>query len=80
MPDLSLLHGWSSIVAGYAAVQMPMVAGLVRGRGAWHRYLASPLVAAPMAVLVAGAASLSMPLLSAFGARRGLPNSRLRRS
>ncbi len=72
MPDLSLLHGWSSIVAGYAAVQMPMVAGLVRGRGAWHRYLASPLVAAPMAVLVAGAASLSMPLLSAFGGAQGV--------
>ncbi len=72
MPDTSLLHGWSIIVAGYAAVQVPMVVGLARGRGAWHRYFASPLVAAPMAALVAGATALSAPLLSVLGGAQGI--------
>jgi Type IV secretion-system coupling protein DNA-binding domain len=72
MLDTSLLHGWASLAAGYAAVQAPMVAGLVRGRGAWHRYVASPLVAAPMAALVAGAMSLSAPLLSVLGSAQGI--------
>ena len=72
MLDSALLHGWSSLAAGFAAVQVPMVAGLVRGRGAWHRYVASPLVAAPMAALIAGTVSLSAPLLSALGSAQGI--------
>ena len=64
----ALLQGWTSVCSAYAAVQMPMVVGLVRGRqGPWQRYLASPLVAAPLMALVAGAMSLSAPLLSFLG-------------
>ena len=32
-----LLHGWSGVFFAYAAVQLPMFAGLVRGGGAWQR-------------------------------------------
>jgi hypothetical protein len=68
----SLLHGWSSVLIGYAAVQLPMVAGLVRGGGAWHRFIASPLVAAPLMALVGGVMSVSTPLLSYLGSVRGV--------
>jgi hypothetical protein len=67
----SLAHGWPSVLFGYAAVQLPMVAGLVRGGGAWHRYMTSPLVAAPLMALVGGAMSVSAPLLSYLGNVRG---------
>jgi hypothetical protein len=68
----SLMHGWPSVLFGYAAVQLPMVAGLVRGGGAWHRYVTSPLVAAPFMALVGGVMSVSTPLLSYLGSARGV--------
>ena len=68
----SLMHGWPGVFFGYAAVQLPMVAGLVRGGGAWHRYITSPLVAAPLMALVGGAMSISAPLLSYLGSVRGV--------
>lgn len=67
MPGASLAQGWWDVLVGYGAVQVPMLAGLVRGRGPWHRFAASPLVAAPMAALIGGAMSLSGPLLSVLG-------------
>jgi hypothetical protein len=68
----ALMHGWQSVLFGYAAVQLPMFAGLVRGGGAWHRYVSSPLVAAPLMALVGGAVSVSAPLLSYLGSVRGV--------
>ncbi|MGA2398177.1 MAG: type IV secretion system DNA-binding domain-containing protein [Steroidobacteraceae bacterium] len=68
----SLIHGWPSVLIGYAAVQLPMVVGLARSGGAWHRLIASPLVAAPLAALVEGAMSASTPLLSYLGSVRGV--------
>jgi hypothetical protein len=68
----ALTHGWPSLFLGYAAVQLPMVAGLMRGHGAWHRFIASPLVAAPLTALVGGAMSISTPLLSYLGSVRGV--------
>jgi hypothetical protein len=68
----SLMQGWTGLFLSYAAVQLPMVAGLVRGGGAWHRYIASPLVAAPLTALVGGAMSLSTPLLSYLGSVGGV--------
>jgi type IV secretory pathway TraG/TraD family ATPase VirD4 len=54
----SLLHGWSGVVLAYGAVQVPMLAGLVRARADFHKYLQSPLVAAPLTAAVAlGAAA-----------------------
>jgi type IV secretory pathway TraG/TraD family ATPase VirD4 len=72
MPGEALMHGWPSVFFAYAAVQLPMIAGLVRGGGAWHRYIASPIVAAPLMALVGGAMSISAPLLSYLGSVRGV--------
>jgi type IV secretory pathway TraG/TraD family ATPase VirD4 len=68
----ALMHGWPSVFFGYATVQLPMIAGLARGGGAWHRYMTSPLVAAPLMALVGGAMSISAPLLSYLGSVRGV--------
>ena len=55
-----LLHGWTGILMGYAAVQGPMLAGLARARANFGQYLFSPMVAAPLtAVAAVAAAALS---------------------
>jgi type IV secretory pathway TraG/TraD family ATPase VirD4 len=54
-----LLHGWTGILMGFAAVQGPMVAGLARARANFQQYLFSPMVAAPLtAVALAATAGL----------------------
>jgi len=53
MIDAALTHGWSGIGLAYAAVQAPMVAGLIRVRAQFHHYLLSPLVAAPLTAVAA---------------------------
>jgi type IV secretory pathway TraG/TraD family ATPase VirD4 len=53
MIDEALLHGWSGIVFVYAAVQAPMIAGLIRVRAQFHHYVMSPLVAAPLTAVAA---------------------------
>jgi type IV secretory pathway TraG/TraD family ATPase VirD4 len=51
------LHGWSGLVIAYAAVQGPMIAGLISARAKFYQYAASPLVAVPlMAVAAMGSA------------------------
>ena len=47
----SLLHGWPGLLAAYAAVQAPMLAGLVRARAPVVKALGSPLIAAPLTLL-----------------------------
>ena len=51
----SLLHGWSGAALAYGAVQVPMLAGLVRSRAEFRKFLQSPLVAAAIAL---GAAAI----------------------
>jgi len=53
MIDAALTHGWSGIGLAYAAVQAPMIAGLIRVRAQFHHYLLSPLVAAPLTAVAA---------------------------
>ena len=53
MIDAALMHGWSGIGLAYAAVQAPMIAGLIRVRAQFHHYLLSPLVAAPLTAIAA---------------------------
>jgi hypothetical protein len=68
MLGASIAQGWSSALWAYAAVQVPMVIGLVKGRGPWQKFLASPLVAAPLAAVAGGAAAAAGSLLSGLGA------------
>jgi hypothetical protein len=72
MPGEALLHGWPSLFVGYAAVQLPMIAGLARGGAPWHRFMTSPLVAGPLMALVGGAMTISAPLLSYLGSVQGV--------
>ena len=60
----ALLHGWSGIAVAYAAVQVPMIAGLIRARAQLHHYLLSPIVAVPLT----GAAAAGIALLAHHGA------------
>ena len=55
----SLLHGWSGVAFAFSAVEVPLLAGLARGRSAYRHYFLSPLVAAPLTAIVAGGVGLS---------------------
>ena len=71
--SVALIHGWSGIMLAYASVQAPMVAGLMRGRAAFHKYFASPLVAAPLTAVVGIGMTAVAPLMTAVGiAEHGL--------
>ena len=52
------LHGWSGLALGYAAVQGPMIAGLIRARATISHYVLSPLVAAPLTAIVAAGSAM----------------------
>ena len=62
-----LLQGWSGLGMAYMSVQAPMIAGLVRARAPFHRYLVSPIVAAPLTAIVAAGAAVSGALLAHWG-------------
>jgi type IV secretory pathway TraG/TraD family ATPase VirD4 len=53
-----LVHGSHGLAWAYGAVQVPMLAGLWRAQAAAHKYLLSPLVAATLTGLAAGAAAM----------------------
>jgi hypothetical protein len=55
----------------YAAVQGPMLVGLIQGRTSFARVLASPLVAAPVTAAVGTALTLSAPMLHSMGLTAG---------
>ena len=51
MPGPGLLHGWSGLFSAFAAVQGPLLAGLLHGRSSLRTLLLSPLIAAPLTAL-----------------------------
>src|ERR1700677_4910105 len=63
-----MTQGWSGLALTYAAVQVPMAWGVVRNGGAWHKLLASPLVAAPLTAIVGASLWAAGPVLSIVGA------------
>jgi type IV secretion system coupling TraD/TrwB family protein len=65
---LENLAGLAGVALPYAAVQVPMLVALARARGAWHRFLVSPLVAAPLTLVVGGGMAVIAPLFSGLGA------------
>jgi type IV secretory pathway TraG/TraD family ATPase VirD4 len=62
-----MLHALTGVGAAYAAVQVPMLLGLARGRAALHHYVLSPVIAAPLTVAMAVGSALSTPLLVHMG-------------
>ncbi len=67
MIDAAVTHGWSGIALAYAAVQGPMVAGLIRARAHWRHYLLSPVIAVPLTVAAAAGMAVATPLLAHLG-------------
>ena len=45
------LHGWSGLALAYAAVQVPMIAGLIRARANFSKYAWLPLAALPLTAI-----------------------------
>jgi len=66
-----LLHGWSGLMVGYAAVQVPLLAGLIRHRASPVKFLLSPLVAAPLTVVSGVAIAAAAGPLKALGLASG---------
>ena len=62
-----VLHAFTGVGAAYAAVQVPMLIGLARGRAAFHHYVMSPVIAAPLTLAMAVGSALSTPLLVNLG-------------
>ena len=54
----ALTHGWSGFAVSYAAVQAPMIAGLIRARSSLKYYVLSPIVALPLTVAAGVGVSL----------------------
>ncbi len=67
----ALSRGWPDLSVAYAAVQGPMLVGLIQGRTTIPRVLASPLVAAPVTAAVGTAITLSAPMLQTIGLTAG---------
>lgn len=71
--DLAFAHGWSGLALAYGSVQIPMLAGLARGRAEFHKYLASPILAASFAGVVGIGMAAAAPLMAGMGfARHGV--------
>jgi type IV secretory pathway TraG/TraD family ATPase VirD4 len=67
MLEVALPPGLTGIAWAYGAVQVPMIAGLLRGRSAFRHYVLSPLVAAPLTAIAAAATGVSSYFINYFG-------------
>jgi type IV secretory pathway TraG/TraD family ATPase VirD4 len=65
------MHGWPGLLGAYAAVQGPLIAGMVRARAPWRRLLLAPLIAAPVTVASGFGLALLTPMLSSLGIAHG---------
>jgi len=67
MIDAAITQGWSGLALGYAAVQVPMLAALVRGRAKFQQIVLSPVFAVPLTVVAGIGIALSSSVLSRWG-------------
>ncbi|HEY1314604.1 MAG TPA: type IV secretion system DNA-binding domain-containing protein [Steroidobacteraceae bacterium] len=67
MIDAAITQGWSGIALGYAAVQVPMVAALVRARAKLHQFVLSPVFAVPLTAIAGVGIALSSSVLAHWG-------------
>jgi Type IV secretion-system coupling protein DNA-binding domain len=68
-----LLHGGPGLLGAFAAVQGPLLAGLVRSRAPVARLLASPLAAVPLTAAVGSGMAMAAPLLHGLAAGLAVP-------
>ncbi len=62
----ALTHGWSGLAMGYAAVQLPLLAGLARGRASMRHYWFSPALAVPLTVATGIGLAFARPWIHAL--------------
>ncbi len=67
MPVDALMHGWPGLLGAYAAVQGPLLAGMIRARAPWRRLLLAPVIAAPVTAVSGAALAMLTPALAGFG-------------
>jgi type IV secretory pathway TraG/TraD family ATPase VirD4 len=67
----ALMHGWSGLLGAYAAVQGPLLAGMIRARAPWPRLLLAPAIAAPVTAVSGAALAMLTPALAGFGIASG---------
>jgi type IV secretory pathway TraG/TraD family ATPase VirD4 len=67
MIDAALTQGWTGIAVAFTAVQIPMIAGLMRARAQLRHYMVSPFVAMPLTAAAAVGIAMSSSLLAHFG-------------
>jgi hypothetical protein len=67
MIDASLTQGWGGMATAYAAVQGPMIVGLIHARAQLRHFALSPLVAAPLTGIAALGVVASNALLANLG-------------
>jgi type IV secretory pathway TraG/TraD family ATPase VirD4 len=63
-----VLHGWAGLATAYTAVQVPMIAGLIRARAEWHRFILSPIASVPLMAVAAIGAAAANPLFANMAA------------
>jgi type IV secretory pathway TraG/TraD family ATPase VirD4 len=61
------LHGSHALLLAYSATQAPMFAALLRARARFHRFLLSPLAAAPLTLIAGLGASASEAMVTHSG-------------
>ena len=71
MPPGALIHGWPGLLGAYAAVQGPLLAGMVRAGAPWRRLLLAPVIAAPLTVASGLGLALLRPLVADLGIASG---------
>jgi type IV secretory pathway TraG/TraD family ATPase VirD4 len=64
---LALAHGWTGMILGYGAVQIPLMVGLMRGRPRPRDFLMAPIMGIPLAAAAAAGAALAGSLAPALG-------------
>ena len=67
MPADALMHGWPGLLGAYAAVQAPLLAGMIRAGAPWRRLLLAPVIAAPVTAVSGAALEMLTPALAGFG-------------
>jgi hypothetical protein len=63
----ALMHGWPGLTLAYTAVQVPMLAGMVRARAELKQLMLSPMVAAPLTAMAGLGLSMLSPALHGIG-------------
>jgi hypothetical protein len=67
MQGAAWLHGWAGLLAAYTAVQVPLLAALVRTRAPSRKLLLSPLIALPLTAVCGATLAMGAGLISELG-------------